>query len=246
MRKTAGKGFPNHFTLLDQTPKPNPAPSLPQRTENSGSSAVAAAAANRRDPDSKRGGPFVPAIEVIHEVLSSLFFTFTSAGTKLGNGRGQDRRLRLAATQAQALLCPELATPPLASQGPIKQRSRARSNLNSDTLGQGRISLLNSLHSILSVQVKQNIQETPRTIWEGVDPVLVEPHGDGIHLCLPLRLLQLPPLLGQGALHHGCLGKGAVRVLQGKRGAGLCSSCRTALAPSPGTLCTHRALQCSS
>lgn len=44
--------------------------------------------------------------------------------------------------------------------------------------------------------------------------MLVEPRGDGVHLRLTRRLLQLASLLGQGALHHGRLGQGAVWVLE--------------------------------
>ena len=44
--------------------------------------------------------------------------------------------------------------------------------------------------------------------------MLVEAHGDGVHLSLALGLLHLPPLLGQSALHHGGLGQRAVRVLE--------------------------------
>lgn len=54
------------------------------------------------------------------------------------------------------------------------------------------------------------------TIGHRVDPVLVETGGDRVHLCCARRLLQLPPLLRQGALHHGRLGEGAVWVLMDK------------------------------
>lgn len=43
------------------------------------------------------------------------------------------------------------------------------------------------------------------TVWHGVDPVLVETCRDAVHLCGAGRLLQLPPLLRQSALHHGGL-----------------------------------------
>lgn len=53
------------------------------------------------------------------------------------------------------------------------------------------------------------------TVRQGVHPVLVQAHGDGVHLGLALCLLHLPALLGKSALHHGGLGQGAVRVLGG-------------------------------
>lgn len=51
------------------------------------------------------------------------------------------------------------------------------------------------------------------TVRHRVYPVLVETGGDAVHLCCASRLLHLPPLLRQSALHHGCLGKGAVWIL---------------------------------
>lgn len=56
------------------------------------------------------------------------------------------------------------------------------------------------------------------TVWKWVDPVLVQPHGDGVHLCLTCSLLQLSPLLGQSALHHGSLGQRAIWILMDSRG----------------------------
>lgn len=60
------------------------------------------------------------------------------------------------------------------------------------------------------------VEETQEvlTVWQRVDPVFVQAHGDGVHLSLPRRLLQFPPLLGQSALHHGGLRQRAVGVLQ--------------------------------
>lgn len=52
------------------------------------------------------------------------------------------------------------------------------------------------------------------TVWQRVDPVFVQAHGDGVHLSLARRLLQFSPLLGQSALHHGGLRQRAVWVLQ--------------------------------
>lgn len=51
------------------------------------------------------------------------------------------------------------------------------------------------------------------TVWQRVDPVFVQAHGDGVHLSLARRLLQFSPLLGQSALHHGGLRQRAVGVL---------------------------------
>lgn len=51
------------------------------------------------------------------------------------------------------------------------------------------------------------------TVWQRVDPVFVQPHGDGVHLCLPRSLLQLASLLSQSALHHGRLGQRAIWIL---------------------------------
>lgn len=53
------------------------------------------------------------------------------------------------------------------------------------------------------------------TVWQRVDPVLIQPHGDGVHLSLSCRLLQLSPLLSQSALHHGRLRQRAIWILHG-------------------------------
>lgn len=58
------------------------------------------------------------------------------------------------------------------------------------------------------------------TVWQRVDPVLVQAHWDGVHLSLSRRLLEFPPLLGQSALHHGGLGQRAVGVLQTHKNTG--------------------------
>lgn len=51
------------------------------------------------------------------------------------------------------------------------------------------------------------------TIRHGVYPVLVEAGRDGVQLCRSSRLLQLSPLFRESALHHGCLGEGAIWIL---------------------------------
>jgi len=56
------------------------------------------------------------------------------------------------------------------------------------------------------------------TVWQRVDPVFVQPHGDGVHLCLPSGLLQLSSLLSQSALHHGCLRQRAIWILCREKG----------------------------
>ena len=62
----------------------------------------------------------------------------------------------------------------------------------------------------------------PSRQW--VYPGLVDVPWDVVHLCLPLCLPQLPPLLGQGTLGQRCSLQGSIRVLQeggkegGKRG----------------------------
>lgn len=76
-----------------------------------------------------------------------------------------------------------------------------------------RIALNNQhlrLRNTLGVQMKSFL-----TVWQRVDPVLIQPHGDGVHLSLSCRLLQLSPLLSQSALHHGRLRQRAIWILHG-------------------------------